>query len=85
MFKLIILVSIFCLSCSASAKPDCQYYLNKLKKVQSQLRAGYTVGQGEKLKKKEKQARNLWWLCSKNKLPKAELKRLKQRQNSKKH
>ncbi|OUS32824.1 hypothetical protein A9Q98_00410 [Thalassotalea sp. 42_200_T64] len=85
MFRIIILASIICLSCSAAAKPNCQYYLIQLKKVQSQLRAGYTVEQGEKLKKKEKHARKLWWLCSKNMLTKAELKRLKQRQSSKKH
>lgn len=52
------------------AKPDCSEYRNKFNNIQSQLKHGYSVKQGERLKIKEQQARKLWWLCTKNMLPK---------------
>lgn len=52
------------------AKDKCDPFMVDLKKIQSKLKNGYSVKQGEKLKKQEKQARRLWWLCKNNKLPK---------------
>ena len=57
------LMIILLLSFPSLAKPDCDKERQKLKKVQQQLRHGYTVKQGEKLKRKEKELRKKWWLC----------------------
>ena len=80
MFKnQILALSIFIFSPLANAKPDCTPLHDDLKKVQSKLRYGYQVKQGEKLKIKEKKMKKLWWLCRQNKLPKADLARLQKR------
>ena len=57
------LLIILLLSFPSQGKPDCDKELQKLKKVQQQLRHGYTVKQGEKLKKQEKELRQKWWKC----------------------
>ncbi|WOH39470.1 hypothetical protein RI844_09640 [Thalassotalea fonticola] len=75
----ILIISIFFISPSAISKPNCSPLLEDLKIVQSKLRAGYNVKQGEKLKVKEKKAKKLWWQCKNNKLSKAEKKKLKKR------
>lgn len=63
-------VILILLSQPIHAKDKCDPFMDDLKKVQSKLKQGYTVSKGEKLKKQEKQARKLWWLCKNNKLPK---------------
>lgn len=86
---LILALSIFFISAAVNAKPNCSPLLDDLKTVQSKLRSGYNVKQGEKLKVKEKKMKKLWWRCKNNKLSKTEQvklqKRLKQRQSGKKH
>ena len=54
----------------AETRPDCSEYRDEFRNIQSQLKHGYNVKQGEKLKIKEQRARKLWWLCTKNMLPK---------------
>ena len=80
MFKLqIIALSILIISLGVAAKPDCSPLHDDLKNVQSKLRSGYSVKQGEKLKIKEKKIKKLWWQCRTNKLSKMEQKKLNKR------
>ncbi|WNC67974.1 hypothetical protein RI845_15790 [Thalassotalea nanhaiensis] len=72
-------LSIFIISPTINAKPDCSPLLDDLKKVQSKLRSGYSVKQGEKLKTKEKKMKELWWQCRNNKLSKTEKVKLNKR------
>ena len=80
MFKSqIIALSLLILSPVVVAKPNCSPFLDDLKKVQSKLRAGYNVKQGEKLKAKEKKMKKLWWQCKNNKLSKSDKSKLNKR------
>ncbi|MDN3652006.1 hypothetical protein QWY77_04395 [Thalassotalea ponticola] len=60
---------------SANNVNGCQFFDDKLKKIRSKMRHGYSAKQGEKLKYQEKQIRRIWWLCVNNKMTKAEQKK----------
>lgn len=80
MFKSqVIALSLLILSPVVVAKPNCNPLQDDLKNVRSQLRSGYSVKQGEKLRVKEKKAKKLWWKCQTNKLSKMEQKKLNKR------
>jgi hypothetical protein len=63
---------IFLLSChpALATKKECQPYLDKLRNIQSQQRAGYSNKKGRSLAEREKLARKKWWQCQKGKQPK---------------
>jgi len=80
MFKLqVIVLSLLILTPVVAAKPNCSPLQDDLKNIRSQLRSGYSVKQGEKLKAKEKKIKKLWWQCKTNKLSKMEQKNLNKR------
>ncbi len=48
-----------------AGKKHCQPYRDKLTNIQSQQRQGYSLKQGQSLKKREQAARDKWWQCEK--------------------
>ncbi len=50
-------------SASLQAKKRCKPLLEKLHKVQSQQRSGYSLKRGQSLRAKEEKARDKWWQC----------------------
>jgi hypothetical protein len=64
-----------------ATKKDCQPYLDKLRNIQSQQRAGYSNKKGRSLAEREKKSRDKWWQCQQGKLPKNKRKKTKQKPN----
>ena len=67
---LLIFISYFLSVSAIAGKKVCQPYLDKLRNIQSQQRAGYSGKQGRKLADREQKARGKWWACQQGKLPK---------------
>ena len=66
-FAIIISLSITYSSAVTARKKKCQSYLDHLRNIQSQQRAGYSNRQGKALAKKEQKARDKWWRCKQGK------------------
>lgn len=62
-----------------ATKKACQPYLDKLRNIQSQQRAGYSNKKGRSLADGEKKARDKWWQCQQGKLPKNKRKKAKKK------
>lgn len=65
-----------------ATKKACQPYLDKLRNIQSQQRAGYSNKKGRSLADREQKARDKWWQCQQGKLPKSKRKKNKKKTKS---
>ncbi len=76
---------LFILNCSPvlATKKACQPYLDKLRNIQSQQRAGYNNKKGRSLAEREKKARDKWWKCQQGKLPKNKRNKLSKKSKKK--
>ena len=52
-----------CYSPTSLAKKRCKVFLEKLHKIQTMQRKGYSLKRGESLRAKEDKARDKWWQC----------------------
>lgn len=66
-----------------ATKKACQPYLDKLRNIQSQQRAGYSNKKGRSLAEREKKARDKWWQCQQGKLSKNTRKKSKRETKAK--
>ena len=62
-----------------ATKKACQPYLDKLRNIQSQQRAGYSNKKGRSLADREQKARDKWWQCQQGKLKKSKSKKTKRK------
>ncbi|MDO6444833.1 hypothetical protein Q4493_03485 [Colwellia sp. 1_MG-2023] len=77
-FIYVISILLYLTSCSVWAtKKACQPYLDKLRNIQSQQRAGYSNKKGRSLADREQKARDKWWQCQQGKLKKNKSKKSK--------
>ncbi|WP_198555525.1 hypothetical protein [Colwellia sp. 75C3] len=53
----------FAYSSAVFAKKRCKPFLEKLHKIQTMQRKGYSLKRGENLRAKEDKARDKWWQC----------------------
>ncbi|GAA6203912.1 hypothetical protein [Thalassotalea sp. SU-HH00458] len=79
-FMYVFCIIFYLTSCSVWAtKKACQPYLDKLRNIQSQQRAGYSNKKGRSLADREQKARDKWWLCQQGKLKTAKNKNTKKK------
>ena len=64
------------ISTSSYQLADCKILYDQFKQQQNKLRQGYSAKQEQRLKRKERKARDLWWRCTKRKLTAKEIKAL---------
>jgi hypothetical protein len=62
-FYTVILMFLLFYSSVVQAKKRCKPFLEKLHKVQTQQRNGYSLKRGQSLRAKEDKARDKWWQC----------------------
>ncbi|KGJ91152.1 hypothetical protein [Colwellia psychrerythraea] len=72
------------LSTVTLAKKRCKPFLEKLHKVQTMQRKGYSLKKGQSLRVKEDKARNKWWQCERSSLASFKAKYGKKKKKAKK-